>query len=77
MNDLVPVLIIVALVIALIVGILYAVAGKLKGGYGGVTSMIASTYEFLDKDRREAAEEIVEMKANKKMSEEESGRLKE
>ncbi len=32
--------------------------------------MFASTYEFLNKDKREAVEEIVEMNANKKMKEE-------
>ena len=43
--------------------------------YGGslTTTMFASTYEFLNKDKREAVEEIVEMNANKKMKEEESG----
>ena len=34
--------------------------------------MFASTYEFLNKDKREAVEEIVEMKANKKLEEESS-----
>ena len=33
------------------------------------TTMFASTYEFLDKDKREVVEEIVEMKANKKQEE--------
>ncbi len=42
--------------------------------YGGslTTTMFASTYEFLNKDKREAAKEIVEMKANKKLEEESS-----
>jgi predicted Holliday junction resolvase-like endonuclease len=42
--------------------------------YGGslTTTMFASTYEFLNKDKREAVEEIVEMKANKKLEEESS-----
>ena len=34
------------------------------------TTMFASTYEFLNKDKREAVREIVEMKANKKFEEE-------
>ena len=36
--------------------------------YGGslTTTMFASTYEFLSKDKREAVEEIVEANANKK-----------
>jgi predicted Holliday junction resolvase-like endonuclease len=43
--------------------------------YGGslTTTMFASTYEFLNKDKREAVEEIVEMNANKKLEEEKSG----
>jgi hypothetical protein len=42
--------------------------------YGGslTTTMFASTYEFLNKDKREAVEEIVEAKANKKLEEESS-----
>ena len=34
--------------------------------------MLASTFEFLNTDKRKAAEEIVELKANKKMEEESS-----
>jgi len=40
-----------------------------KHGGSMTTTMHAATYEFLGKDKREAAEEIVEMKANKKMEE--------
>ena len=45
--------------------------------YGGslTTTMFASTYEFLNKDKREAVGEIVEMKANKKLEEDESDEL--
>jgi hypothetical protein len=40
--------------------------------YGGsqTTTMLASTFEFLNGDKRKAVEEIVELKANKKMEEE-------
>lgn len=43
-----------------------------KHGGSLTTTMFASTYEFLNKDKREAVEEIVEMKANKKLEEESS-----
>jgi hypothetical protein len=37
--------------------------------YGGsqTTTMFASTYEFLNGDKRKAVEEIAELKANKKI----------
>jgi len=46
--------------------------------YGGsmATTMHAATYEFLSKDNRQAIAQLVEVKANKKMEEEESGKLK-
>lgn len=46
--------------------------------YGGsmTTTMHAATYEFLSKDNRAAIEQIVEVKANKKMKEKESGKQK-
>jgi len=44
-----------------------------KHGGSMTTSMFAATYEFLDKDKREAVEEVVERKAKKKMDEEKSG----
>jgi len=40
------------------------------------TTMHAATYEFLSKDNRQAIEQLVEVKANKKMEEQESGKLK-
>ena len=43
-----------------------------KHGGSLTTTMFASTYEFLNKDKREAVVEIVEMKANKKLEEESS-----
>jgi hypothetical protein len=46
--------------------------------YGGslTTTMFASTYEFLNKDKRDAVEEIVNMNANIKTEEETSGQSK-
>ena len=37
------------------------------------TTLFASTYEFLNKDKQKAVEEIVETKANKKLEEQKSG----
>ena len=37
--------------------------------------MFGATYEFLNKDKRKAVKEIVEMKANKKMDEQKSDKL--
>ena len=66
-------LIIVASILLLVIIVFIRIAVNLKK-YGGsqTTTMFASTYEFLNKDKREAVEEIVEMKANKKMEKEAS-----
>lgn len=47
--------------------------------YGGslTTTMFGATYEFLNKDRKEAVKEIVEMKANKKMEEQRTDKPRE
>ncbi len=42
---------------------------------GSLTTMHATTYEFLSKDNRAAIEQVVEVKANKKMEEHESGKI--
>lgn len=70
-------LIVVALVVIFVVIIFIRIAINLRK-YGGslTTTMFASTFEFLNKDKREAAEEIVEMKANTKMEEEASDKPK-
>ena len=66
-------LIIVASIVLLVIIVFIRIAVNLRK-YGGsqTTTMFASTYEFLNQDKREAVEEIVEMKANKKMEEEAS-----
>jgi predicted Holliday junction resolvase-like endonuclease len=63
----------VIILILFIIFIFIKVALRVRK-YGGslTTTMFASTYEFLNKDKREAVEEIVEMKANKKLEEEKS-----
>ena len=75
-NDTVS-LIVLALVVIFVMIIFVRIAINLRK-YGGslTTIMFASTFEFLNKDKREAAEEIVEMKANKKMEVEASNKPK-
>ena len=58
----------IGLLIVIIVFIRIAIRVRKYGG-SLTTTMFAATYEFLNKDKREAVEEIVEMKANKKMEE--------
>jgi flagellar biosynthesis/type III secretory pathway M-ring protein FliF/YscJ len=62
-----------ALLILLVIFIFIRIALRIRKRGGSLTTtMFASTYEFLNKDKREAVEEIVEVKANKKMEEESS-----
>lgn len=70
-------LFVVAVVLIGIIFIFIRIAIKLRK-YGGslTTTMFASTYEFLNKDKREAVEEIVEMKSNKKLEVEASDKPK-
>jgi len=75
-NDLYTFLI-VFIILTVIVFVFIRIAVRLrKHGGSMVTTMHASTYEFLGKDKREAAEEVVEIKANKKMEEEASNKPK-
>ena len=70
-------LIIVAVVLIGVIYIFVRTALRIrKHGGSMITTMHASTYEFLNKDKREAVEEVVEMKSNKKMEEEASGKSK-
>jgi len=68
-NDTLSIYFVISLIL-LILFIFIRIAIRLRK-YGGsmTTTMFASTYEFLNKDKREAVEEIVEMKANKKLEE--------
>jgi len=72
-NDLLNISFVIILIL-FVIFIFIKIALRIRK-YGGslTTTMFASTYEFLNKDKREAVEEIVEMKANKKMEEEKSG----
>ncbi len=66
-------LLVVATVLIVVIIVFIRIALNVRK-YGGslTTTMFAATYEFLNKDKREAVKEIVEMKANKKMEEESS-----
>ena len=66
-----------AALILLVIFIFIRIALRIGRGSGSLTTtMFASTYEFLNKDKREAVEEIVELNANKKMEEEKSDKPK-
>ncbi len=71
-NDTIS-LLVIAIVLLIVIIVFIRIAINLRK-YGGslTTTMFASTYEFLNKDKRGAAKEIVEMKANKKMEVEKS-----
>ena len=71
-NEIVS-LLVAASAILLVIILFIRIAIKLRK-YGGslTTTMFASTYEFLNKDKREAVEEISEMNANKKLEAESS-----
>jgi len=66
-------IILAAVLFLLVIFIFVRIALRVRK-YGGnmTTTMLASTFEFLNKDKRKAVEEIVEVKANKKMEEENS-----
>lgn len=78
MNSDIYTLLIGLIIPVLVIFIFTKLAIKIRK-YGGsmITTMHASTYEFLSKDKQEAVEEIVERKANKKMDEESSSKPKE
>ena len=70
--------IVVAVGLLIVIFVFIRIAIRLRK-YGGsmVTTMFAATYEFLNKDKRQAVEIIVEAKANKKMEEQSSDEPKE
>ena len=69
-------LIVLSVVLIIVVALFIRIAIRLRK-YGGslTTTMFGATYEFLNKDKRKAVKEIVEMKANKKMDEQKSDKL--
>ena len=70
MPDLIFILVLILLIIYVFIRLALRIR---KNGGSLTTSMFASTYEFLNKDKREAVEEIVNMNANIKTEEEKSG----
>ena len=69
-SDLLNISVVIILILLIIVFFIKVALRVRKYGGSLTTTMFASTYEFLNKDKREAVEEIVEMNANKKMKEE-------
>lgn len=69
------VLSVVLILLAIFIFVRIALRIRKRGG-SLTTTMFASTYDFLNKDKREAVEEIVELKANKKMEEESTDKPK-
>jgi len=66
MGDDVVSIIAVIIILTTVVIIFIHIAVKIRK-YGGslTTTMFAATYEFLNKDKREAVEEILDMNINK------------
>lgn len=74
-NNLLNISFVIILILLIVVLFIKIVLRIRKYGGSLTTTMFASTYEFLNKDKREAVGEIVEMKANKKLEEDESDEL--
>ncbi len=75
-NDTFSLLLVSALLLVVIIGFVRISIRVRKFGGSMTTTMHATTYEFLSKDNRAAIEQVAEVKANKKMEEQESGKLK-
>jgi predicted Holliday junction resolvase-like endonuclease len=75
-NDTVDLIFLVAILI-IVIAVFIRIAIKIRK-YGGsmTTTMFAATFEFLNKDKRNAVNEIVETKAHKKKWEERSDKPK-
>jgi hypothetical protein len=72
-SDTIDLLMVVAAVIVVIYVFIRIAIRTRKHGGSMTTTMHAATFEFLDKDKQQAAQEVVERKAGKKMEEENSG----
>ena len=68
-NELLSISLVIILILITVYVFIRVALRLRKHGGSLTTTMFASTYEFLNKDKREAVEEIVEIKANKKMEE--------
>ena len=68
-NDSLGMIFLIAL-LAAVIFLFIRIALKIRRNGGSLTTMMfGATYEFLNKDKREAVEQIVEVKASKKMEE--------
>lgn len=75
-DDLIS-LILVIFFLILIIFAFIKVSRKLKKGGGSLTTfMLGATDAFYNKDKKKAVDEIVEQKADKKLVEQDSGKLK-
>ena len=74
-NDSLALIIIITLILLLLVGIVYAIASKRKGSGTPINSVtfFGATSEFQDVDKKAAIEHMLEVQADKKMEEEETG----
>jgi predicted Holliday junction resolvase-like endonuclease len=71
-------IVVLAVIIVIVIIIFIRIAVKLRKYGGSLTStMFGATYEFLNKDRAKAIEQIVETKASKKMEEQSSKKPRE
>ena len=78
MQDDILSLIVVVVGLLAVIFVFIRIAIRLRKHGGSLTTtMFAATYEFLNKDKREAVEGIVETKAHKKMEEQSSDEPKE
>jgi uncharacterized membrane protein len=75
-SDTFSLLFVIILFFVVIIGFVRISMRVRKHGGSMATTMHAATYEFLSKDNRAAIEQVVEVNANKKMEEQESGKLK-
>jgi hypothetical protein len=73
-GDLLALVFIIIFIILLIIGIIYAIATK-RTGSSSINSVTfyGATSEFLDADKKAAVEHVLDVQADKKMEEEESG----
>lgn len=74
-SDTLALLFIVAFVILVLVGIVYAIASKKMRGGGSFNSVtiFGATSQFQTLEQKAATEHVLDVQADKKMEEEESG----
>lgn len=68
--------ILVIFLLALFIFLFLRVSGRLRKGGGSLTTfMLGATDGFYNRDKKKAADEIVEQKADKKLNEQDSGEI--